>query len=188
MLIGYARVSTEDQNVSLQMDALKNAQCAKIYVDHGWSGRSNERPALNEMLAALRKGDQLVVWKLDRLSRSLFDLLAFVKTLEKQEVDLMSISEAIDTRSPGGILVFHIMGAMAEFERALISERTKAGMHVARKNGIRIGRPSLLSPEQARLATDLVKGGEKITAIARRLDVSRGTIYRAVQKPLQPAE
>ncbi len=183
MRIGYARVSTSDQSINLQIDALSRFGCAEIFADEGLSGSLRERPGLGQTLARLRPGDDLVIWKLDRLGRSLTDLIDVVSRLEQRGVGLISVSEAIQTGSPGGVLVFHIMAALAEFERALISERTKAGMMSARARGRHVGRPSKLDEKQIAFAARQVHGGRAtIGRTAARLGVSRATIYRALKK------
>lgn len=139
-LIGYARVSTDEQNPALQFDALTGAGCHRIFSDNA-SGAIVCRPALEDALAALKPGDTLVTWKLDRLGRSLSHLIGLVSLLEGRGVAFRSLSEAIDTTTASGRLLFHVMGALAEFERALISERTRAGMAAARARGSLIGRP-----------------------------------------------
>lgn len=144
MLIGYARVSTDDQNLDLQIDALKQVKCDRIFCDQGYSGALRSRPALDEAMALLKPGDALVTWKLDRLGRSLSHLISFIAELEGRGVAFRSISDAIDTRTAGGRLQFHMLGALAEFERSLISERTKAGIAAARARGKKLGRPAKL--------------------------------------------
>ena len=181
--IGYARVSTEEQNLDLQRDALEAAGCVRIYCDEGVSGATANRPALRRALAALQPGDVLVTWKLDRLGRSLADLIAIVTFLEEQCVGFRSVSEAIDTTTAGGRLIFHVMGALAEFERALISERTRAGMAAARLRGHRLGRPPKLTPEQVEDARAALKDGTpRVADVAARLGVSASTIARAVRR------
>jgi DNA invertase Pin-like site-specific DNA recombinase len=142
MLIGYARVSTDEQSVDLQIDALERAGCGRIYRDSGFSGVLRSRPALDEALACLKPGDTLVTWRLDRLGRSLAHLISLVSDLEKRGIAFKSLSEANYTSTASGRLQFHMMGALAEFERALISERTKAGMAAARSRGVQFGRPT----------------------------------------------
>ncbi len=142
MLIGYARVSTDEQSVDLQIDALERAGCGRIFFDSGFSGALRSRPALDEVLVELKSGDTLVTWRLDRLGRSLSHLITLVGDLEKRGIAFKSLSEAIDTSTAGGRLQFHMMGALAEFERSLISERTKAGMAAAKIRGAQLGRPS----------------------------------------------
>ena len=139
--IGYARVSTDGQRLDLQLDALKRAGCDPIYVDQGISGVSTERPGLQKALRKLRNGDTLIVWRLDRLGRSLIHLVDLVNSLGRDGVEFKSMTENIDTSSSGGRLVFHLLAALSEFERSLISERTKAGMEAARRKGKHIGRP-----------------------------------------------
>jgi DNA invertase Pin-like site-specific DNA recombinase len=148
MKIGYARVSTEDQNLDLQMDALKKAGCEKIFTDHGVSGISVNRTGLSQALAAVGAGDVLVVWKLDRLGRSLSFLIELIEKLRNDRAGFESISDGINTTTAGGKLVFHILGALAEFERALISEQSKAGMRAARQRGKHLDRPAKLNREQ----------------------------------------
>lgn len=141
MKIGYARVSTDIQRMDLQMDALKQAGCDHIFADHGISGATIERPGLRQAMNMLQKGDTLVVWRLDRLGRSLVNLVEYVSSLGKLGVEFRSLTESIDTNSSGGKLLFHMIAALAEFERSLISERTKAGMAAAKLRGKHIGRP-----------------------------------------------
>lgn len=142
MFIGYARVSTDEQSVDLQIDALKRAGCERIFRDNDYSGALKSRPALDDALDYLEPGDTLVTWRLDRLGRSLSHLISLVADLERRGVAFRSLSEAIDTSTASGRLQFHMMGALAEFERALISERTKAGMAAARSRGVQFGRPT----------------------------------------------
>lgn len=154
MLIGYARVSTDDQNLNLQHDALKNAGCEKIF-DEQITGGKIQRPGLDAILEFARKGDVIVVWRLDRLSRSLKDLIDAVALLDTKGIGLKSLHESIDTSSSSGKLFFHIFGALAEFERNLIRERTHAGLKAARAIGKIGGRPKKLNAEKAKLAQDL---------------------------------
>jgi len=141
MLIGYARISTIDQNLNLQLDALKAAGCEAIYQDEGISGASAKRPGLTRALKRLSSDDVLVVWKLDRLGRSMRHLIELTTMFDDKGIGFRSLSDAIDTSTPGGKLYFHLMGAFAEFERNLISERTKAGMAAAKARGVKMGRP-----------------------------------------------
>lgn len=141
MKIGYARVSTDEQCLDLQLAALKRAGCDTILSDHGMSGSRFDRPGLQEALKMAKAGDALVVWRLDRLGRSLNHLVEVVNSLGKQRIEFVSLTESIDTRSPTGMLMFHMIAALAEFERSLISERTRAGMAAARARGAKIGRP-----------------------------------------------
>jgi DNA invertase Pin-like site-specific DNA recombinase len=136
MKIGYAKVSTDEQNLDLQIDALQSAGCEKIFMDQGISGITKERAGLSEALGAIGKDDILIVWKLDRLGRSLGFLCELVEWLKEQGAGFHSLTDGIDTTTTGGKLVFHIMGALAEFERDLIRERTKAGMKAAKKNAV----------------------------------------------------
>ena len=183
MRIGYARVSTDGQSINLQSDALRRFGCEVIFSDEGYSGAHRSRPGLEHCLARLAVGDDLVVWKLDRLGRSLPHLIEVVSELDRRRIGLVSLSEAINTVSPSGVLVFHIMAALAQFERALISERTKAGMLSARLRGRHVGRPRKLD-DGLLMATisdiDGKPGG--ITDAAQRLGVSRATVYRAMKR------
>jgi DNA invertase Pin-like site-specific DNA recombinase len=176
--VGYARVSTADQNADLQVDALRKAGCAKVFVDQA-SGSLAERPQLNAALDYLRPGDTLVVWRLDRLGRSLRHLVDTVMGLQERGVGFRSIRESIDTTTPGGRLVFHLFAALSEFERDLIQERTHAGLAAARARGRVGGRKPVLTPEKAAAARKMYDAGEMpISEIARVLGVSRATLYR----------
>jgi DNA invertase Pin-like site-specific DNA recombinase len=177
VLIGYARISTDDQNLMLQHDALTAAGCEKIYEDR-ISGARAERPGLTLALEVARAGDTLIVWRLDRLGRSLKDLIALAERLEQRKVGLKSLKEALDTTSSGGRLVFHMFGALAEFERDLIRERTQAGLSAARARGRLGGRPKLLTPEKRRLAVQLYRAKEhSIAEICRLMGISKPTLY-----------
>lgn len=169
MLIGYARISTLDQNLDLQLDALKAAGCEVIFQDEGISGAKVKRPGLEGALKRLNQDDVLVVWKLDRLGRSMRHLIELTTMLEAEGIGFRSLSDAIDTSTPGGKLYFHLMGAFAEFERNLISERTKAGMAAARARGAKIGRPRKLTPAQE--AELLQFGSDALDIAARKLGV-----------------
>ncbi len=180
MKVGYARVSTDDQSLALQLDALKLAGCERIFEDRGVSGSSTSRPALNRVLSVLRPGDTLLTWKLDRLGRSLAHLIALTSALEQQGVAFVSLSEAIDTRSASGRLLFHVMGALAEFERSLIAERTRAGIAAARGRGRSIGRPLKLSLDQVKAAfAQLASGRVRLKDLADQFGVSPLTLTRA---------
>src|ERR671918_884190 len=154
MLIGYARVSTQDQTLHLQQDALTKAGCSKIFTDTA-SGPKAERKGLEEALSYIRGGDTLVVWRLDRLGRSLRDLIATMTMLDERKIGFKSLTENIDTTTSGGKLIFHIFGALAEFERNLIRERTNAGLTAARARGRIGGRPKTLTPKKRSIALDL---------------------------------
>lgn len=148
MLIGYARVSTIDQNLDLQLDALHRAGCERIFQDEGISGAKAKRPGLEETLKALKRGDHLIVWKLDRLGRSLRHLIDLITTFEEKGIGFTSISDGIDTTTPIGKLFFHLSGAFAEYETNINSERTKAGMAAAKARGVKMGRPRKRTPAQ----------------------------------------
>ena len=178
MLIGYARVSTLEQNLDLQEDALKAAGCKKIYTDKT-SGTKAERPGLEKALADVRPGDSLVVWKLDRLGRSLKHLIETVTDLSNRGVGLRSLQEAIDTTTSGGKLIFHVFGALAEFERDLIRERTLAGLAAARARGRKGGRPRNLDDKKKRHAVTLHSDpSNSVKDICQTLGISKATLYR----------
>src|SRR3954454_6338485 len=181
MLIGYARVSTLDQTVHLQQDALTAAGCQDLYTDTV-SGSVTDRPGLTQALSHLRSGDTLVVWRLDRLGRSLAHLIETIRQLQDRGVGFRSLQEQIDTTTSGGKLVFHVFGALAEFERDLIRERTHAGLVAARARGRLFGRPKALSPRKVEQLRTLAKD-ERTTAreICQTLGISRATYYRYVR-------
>jgi DNA invertase Pin-like site-specific DNA recombinase len=180
MLIGYARVSTHDQTLHLQQDALTKAGCTKIFTDTA-SGAKTERKGLEEALNYVRNGDTLVVWRLDRLGRSLPHLIATLTSLEERGIGFKSLMENIDTTTSGGKLVFHVFGALAEFERNLIRERTTAGLLAARARGRRGGRPKALTGKKLSIAQDLYDKRHPIVEICRMLKISRATLYRALK-------
>lgn len=181
MLIGYARVSTEDQNLSLQTDALKKAGCEKIYQEKVSSTQA-QRPALVDLLGHLRAGDTLVVWRLDRLGRSLKELIALITTLAENQVHFKSLNESIDTSTPTGQLVFHIFCALAEFEREVIRQRTLAGLQAARDRKKVLGRPKGLSRaahQKAKAAASLYRDGSlSVRGICEHLCIAPPTLYR----------
>lgn len=178
MLIGYARVSTDDQQLDLQKDALKQAGCGRIYEDQQ-SGIRVDRPGLQAALAYARAGDTLVVWRLDRLSRSLKDLIEMVTHLETRDIGLKSLQEALDTASSSGKLIFHLFGALAEFERNLIRERTQAGLQAARARGRKGGRPLALTADQRALAIKLYEEKEHTVAqLCQLMGISKPTLYK----------
>ena len=180
MLIGYARVSTQEQNLELQINALQAAGCKKIFTEKA-SGAQRDRPELKAALEYMRanEDDTLVVWKLDRLARSLRQLIDTIEELEKNGIGFKSLTENIDTTTSGGRLVFHIFGALAEFERILIKERTMAGLKAAKAMGKKGGRPQALEAEDLRDAKALLRN-KKITVkeVAKRLKVDPSTLYR----------
>jgi len=184
MNIGYARVSTADQNLDLQKDALNNAGCEQIYTDK-MSGTKTERPGLEQILGTLRKGDTLVVWKLDRLGRSLTHLIKVMNILDERGIYFRSVQESLDTSTPGGKLIFHVFGALAEFERDIIRERTMAGLAAARARGRVGGRPRKLSKKQVEMAKKLINDPTiPIEDICKTLGVSKATLYRYVKNEL----
>src|SRR5512144_113668 len=181
MLIGYARVSTSDQTLDLQKDALEKAGCERIFTDTA-SGAKAERIGLDEALSYVRPGDTLVVWRLDRLGRSLPHLIETIKGLADRGIGFKSITESIDTTTSGGKLVFHIFGALAEFERDIIKERTQAGLNAARARGRKGGRPKALTPKKAQQALTLYNAkNHTIDEICRTLNISRATLYRYIK-------
>jgi DNA invertase Pin-like site-specific DNA recombinase len=177
-LVGYARVSTTDQDPALQLDALNSAGCTRVFIDKA-SGVLRERPELTNALDYLRPGDTLVVWRLDRLARSLKNLIDTVADLEQRQIGLRSLQESIDTRSSTGRLVLHVFGALSQFERELIVERTQAGLAAARARGRNGGRPRVLVGEKLEAARHMYESKEyAVATIARTIGVSRATLYR----------
>lgn len=181
MKIGYARVSTNDQDTQLQIDALKAAGCERIY-EEKQSGAKKDRPELQQCLKSLREGDILIVWKLDRLGRSLQHLIELVTDLENRQIGFQSLTENIDTTSPTGKLIFHIFGSLAEFERGLIRERVKAGLAAAKKKGKKFGRPEALNEKDKEMALAMFNGGATKIDIARHFNVTRQTIYSLLKE------
>ena len=182
MLIGCARVSKEEQNLDLQHDALRAAGCERIFDDKA-SGARTERPGLNRALEQLRDGDTPVVWRLDRLGRSLKDLIARAEELKETGAGLKSLQESIDTTPSGGQLIFHLFGSLAEFERNLIRERTQAGLKAARARGRKGGRKKALAAKQRAHAVDLCRSREHTVAeICSLMGISRATLYACVDE------
>jgi len=178
MLVGYARVSTLDQKPALQTDALTTASCERIFTEKA-SGAQRDRPELKAALAYLRQGDTLVVWKLDRLARSMRQLIETVEDMQARGIELRSLTESIDTATPGGRLVFHIFGALAEFERAVIRERTNAGLQAARDRGKKGGRPKTLGAKDLAVAKAMLADPQiSVEEVAARLKISVATLYR----------
>ena len=180
MNYGYARVSTTDQNTSLQVDALKEAGCKKI-VTEKLSGVATNRPKLKKLLSKIGAGDTLTVYRLDRVGRSMSHLSKVVNDLQNKGAGFRSLHETIDTTTANGKLIFNIFGSLIEFERDLLQERTKAGIAAARKRGVRVGRPPALKPAQIRHAKKLINSGESPSAVANTLGVNRSTLYRAMK-------
>ena len=188
MLIGYERVSTDDQNLALQHDALLAAGCEKIFSDK-MSGAKADRPGLKQAFDFARAGDTLIVWRLDRLGRSLKDLIALVEELENRKIGFRSLQESIDTTTSGGKLIFHLFGALAEFERNLIRERTQAGLQAARARGRKGGRRHKLTPDQIAIGRSLAADPKRsVSSICEHLGISRPTFYRYIgsQVTLKP--
>jgi len=189
MLIGYARISTHDQNLALQRDALTAADCEKIFTDVA-SGGQTERHGLTDAMNQLRPGDTLVVWRLDRLGRSLRHLIDTVTGLQTRGIGFRSLTEGIETQSSGGRLVFHLFACLAEFERSVIQERARAGLVAARSRGRRGGRPSLMDEKKTALARRMHSDPANTAAdICRAIGVSRATLYRSlkIRTKLPPA-
>lgn len=178
-LIGYARVSTSEQNPALQRHALRQAGCESVFEDLV-SGARTERPGLGEALAYLRRGDTLVVWKLDRLGRSMAHLIETVRDLDQRGVGFRSLTEGVDTTTPGGTLVFHIFGALAQFERDLIRERTAAGLKAAEARGRKGGRKPVVTPDRLARARAHIAAGLTVREAAARVKVGKTALYRAL--------
>ena len=179
-LIGYARVSTAEQDTALQTDALRNAGCERVFEDTA-SGAKADRPGLADALAYLRDGDVLVVWRLDRLGRSLPHLIETVGKLEARGVGFRSLTENIDTTTPGGRLIFHVFGALGQFERDLIRERTKAGLTAAAARGRKGGRKPVVTADKLQRAWEHIANGLNVREAATRLKVSKTALYTALQ-------
>lgn len=178
MFIGYARISTNDQSLRMQKDALLKAGCEEIFTDTA-SGVKTARPGLNLAVSHLRKGDTLVVWRLDRLGRSLIHLIQTIRQLNEKGIGFKSLQESIDTTTSGGQLIFHIFGALAQFERELIKERTQAGLKAARARGRLGGRPVLLSKRDInKLRKYYVKGDLSVKEICKLFSITKPTLYR----------
>lgn len=180
MKYGYARVSTDDQNPALQIAALDAAGCEKVFKDEGIGGATMKRPALVRCLDRLEAGDTLIVWKLDRLGRSLRDLIAMLDDLKGRGVKFRSLTEAIDTETPTGRAMWQMIGVLAELERSLITERTRAGVKAAQSRGVKFGRKPKLQAQQIIHARKLVDQGEPVRTVAKLLGVDRATVYRVL--------
>jgi DNA invertase Pin-like site-specific DNA recombinase len=188
MLIGYARISTQDQTLNLQQDALQKAGCSKIFTDT-ISGATTERKGLEQALSYVRAGDTLVVWRLDRLGRSLKHLIETITTLHDKKIGFKSITENIDTTTSGGKVIFHIFGALAEFERDIIRERTQAGLLAARARGKKGGRPKALHTNKVAMAQALYNDkSNSIADICKTLKISKATLYRYIKSGARAME
>ncbi len=182
MKIGYARISTVDQNLELQTDALEKTGCEKIFTDQA-SGAKDDRQGLIDAIEFCRTGDSMVVWKLDRLGRSLKHLIETINLLHEKKVGFVSVQESIDTTTSGGKLIFHVFGALAEFERELIRERTNAGLASARSRGRLGGRPRAMTDKQLRIAKIMLKDPNTTSMeVCRTLQISKTTLYRYLNK------
>ena len=180
---GYARVSTKDQKLRMQKDALNAVQCDRIFTDHGVSGSRANRPGLNKMLRALRPGDAVVILKLDRLGRSVLHLADLAVYFRKNDIELVSLSEGINTTTPGGKLIYHVFSAVAEFQRDMLIENTLDGLAAASARGRYPGRPRLLDPQTVLEAQrHIAQYGTPRVAMAQRLGVSRMTLDRAIRR------
>ena len=176
MKIGYARVSTSEQDGQLQIDALYAVGCERIYEEKTAVSKT-ERPELQLCLKSLAEADELIVWKLDRLGRSLQHLIEIISDLESRKVGFKSVTENIDTTNANGALIFHLFGSLAEFERGLLRDRVKAGLAAAKNKGVKFGRPNALSEKDKEIAFAMFNSGETKIAIARHFNVTRQTIY-----------
>jgi DNA invertase Pin-like site-specific DNA recombinase len=179
MLIGYARVSTDEQSLDLQLDALKRAGCKRIFTDKVSTTRA-DHPGLAEAVSHLRERDVLVIWKLDRLGRTVKGLVHFVGDLQERKIQFRSLTDAIDTTTPAGRFFFHVMASLAQMERELLAERTRAGLAAARRRGRVGGRKRRMTPGKVESARKLLKGGMAPRDVARSLGVSIPTLYRWV--------
>ena len=183
MKIGYARISTDGQSLDLQRDALTAAGCETVFEDSGVSGTATRRSGLDAALAQVGPGDVLVVWKLDRFGRSLSHLIEIIRQLGARGAGFASLSESIDTTTAGGKLIFHVMGALAEFERSMIVERVTAGIAAAKRRGKHVGRPPKLTPEQISHAREVIDRGLQTPAgMAAVLGVNHSTLWRHLRK------
>jgi DNA invertase Pin-like site-specific DNA recombinase len=187
-LIGYARVSTAEQDLALQLDAMHAVGTTQVFEDRGVSGAKTERPGLNAALSFLRDGDTLVVWKLDRLGRSMTHLLQTVTDLEGRGIGFRSLTENVDTTTPTGRLVFHIFGALGQFERDLIRERTNAGLTAAAARGRKGGRPVAATPERVARAHQLIASGLNVREAAARVKIGKSALYAALKTNPTAAE
>ena len=180
MLVGYSRVSTEEQKLDLQVDALKSAGCEKFFSDHV-SGASKLKPGLEEALAYLRAGDTLVVWKLDRLGRTVKGLVDLVQTLQEKRIQFRSLTDGIDTSTTAGRFFFHVMAALAQMEKELVHERTMAGLSAARARGRLGGRKPKMDASKLDAARKLLLAGTPASAVAKTLGIGRATLYRGLR-------
>ncbi|MEM8987401.1 MAG: recombinase family protein [Pseudomonadota bacterium] len=178
MRIAYARVSTDDQSLDLQINALKKAGYDRLFQDHGVSGVAEDRPGFFEALKTLKEGDTFIVWRLDRVARSNWELTDTVMSLHRNGIRFQSLCEHIDVSSPFGELILHVLSAIAHFERGLIVERTRAGMKAAKERGVQIGRKRALNGEQFLEARFLLNEGKRVSDVAKHMGIGRSTLYR----------
>ncbi len=183
MLIGYARASSPEQDLAPQLNALKAAGCDRIFSDEAVASATSKRPALDKALATLKAGDVLIVWKLDRLGRSLPHLIQVTIELGKRGTAFRSLSDAIDTTTSQGSMLFHLMSALAEFERCLLAQRTRTGLEAAKRRGTKLGRRPKLTAEKIEHAKQLIDSGETPNEVARTFGISLATLYRAIPAP-----
>ena len=176
-LLGYARVSTDEQNPDLQTDALQAAGCARVFTDVA-SGATRARPQLDLLLDYAREGDTVVVWRLDRLGRSMQDLVAILNDMKTRRIGFRSLTEGMDTTTPGGVMIYHVVAAFAQYDLDLIRERTSAGLRAARARGRIGGRPAKLDADKKHLVDTMLAEGRTISDTAKALGVSRATVYR----------
>jgi DNA invertase Pin-like site-specific DNA recombinase len=181
MIYGYARVSTEEQNLDLQLEALEQKKCGKVFTDKV-SGASTERTGFQKLTKAIKAGDTLVVWRLDRLSRSLSSIITLLDDYQTAGIHFVSVMEAINTNTPSGTLQFHIIAALAQYERAMISERTKAGMAAAKRKGVHIGRKPSMTALQVTQARKMIDEGEAVSVVAAIFGIHRTTLKRHLKK------
>lgn len=182
MRIAYARVSTPEQSLDLQIDAFDRVGYDLLFEDHGASGSNTDRPGLDAALAALKPGDTLIVWRLDRLARSIFDLADLLRTFKSQGIAFRSINDGMDTDTPFGECMYMVAGAFAHLERSIMIERTREGMAAAKARGAQFGRAPVLDSEQIETALTRIRDGQSVTQIAEQMNVGRSTLYRYLKQ------
>ena len=180
MRYGYARVSSTDQSLNLQIDALRKAECDRVFTDHGISGVDPNRPGLSDLMRIVQPGDTIIVWRLDRIGRSMRDLVDRMHALHRRGIGFVSLCESIDMDSAVGELILHLLIAISHFERRLIIERTRAGLAAAKARGVQLGRPPALNGEERCEALSLINAGLSIPETAAELSIGRSTLYRYI--------